>query len=297
VVGVDQSDVGVRGDDRGVVAALEGEVGSRELSTAGQWGPLGLGPTDDPLGPAHGDPAEPDPGQVADGVHGHLGVVGAGLDAEVAVGALRVQLVSGEVRQPDQGLGSTALDPEPVGAVLFEERGAEAEREGQAGRGQTDGLARVIRRRVVVTRRGPVLARTLALGHPGRGRRPLLEQRHEVLARVGDDVEGGEVQPVLHGGDDPGLVLPVERVAQRTGRHTARGLGVTSLRQHPARDTGAEAHHSGAGRAQQSTAAEPALLRPGPDPAVGQGLGGRPRGLWLGRGRVAHQASIRAPRR
>ena len=54
------------------------------------------------LRPADRDPAEADADQVADGVHGDLRVVRAGLDADVAVAARRVQVVRRETRQVDQ---------------------------------------------------------------------------------------------------------------------------------------------------------------------------------------------------
>ena len=51
------------------------------------------------LRPPHGRGAEPHPDQVADGVHGDLRVVGARLDAQVAAGQRRVDLVELERRQ------------------------------------------------------------------------------------------------------------------------------------------------------------------------------------------------------
>ena len=66
--------------------------------------------------------AEADPGQVADRVHGHLRVVGAGLDAEVAVGARRVEVVGREVRQRAQRRRLPVGEAEPVLAVVGAEQ-------------------------------------------------------------------------------------------------------------------------------------------------------------------------------
>ena len=143
-------------------------------------------------------------------MHGDLRVVGAGLHAEVAVAARRVELVGGEVREPFQGSGSAVREPEPVAPVaVAEEPGTEAERQREPGGGQPAGLAGVARRGVV--RRVLAVADRLPGGHR-RGRRgPAFEQGDQLGPVLGGDVERGEVQPVLGGGDDPGLVLPVER--------------------------------------------------------------------------------------
>ncbi len=55
-----------------------------------------------------------DPGQVADGVHRDLRVVGAGLDHDVAVGARVLQVVAREVGQRDERVGQPVGQPEAV---------------------------------------------------------------------------------------------------------------------------------------------------------------------------------------
>ncbi len=95
-------------------------------------------------------PAEGDPGQVADRVHRDLRIVGAGLDAQVAVGPGRVEVVGREVRQPlaaPRAAGRRARSG-PC-RLVAEQRGPEAEGDGQPGRRQPDRLAGVVRRRVV----------------------------------------------------------------------------------------------------------------------------------------------------
>ena len=176
-------------------------------------GRRGRGPAEPELRPPHGDGAEPDPGQVADRVHRHLRVVGAGLDAEVAVRAELVEVVAREVRQLLERRGTPVGQPEPVLAVLVDEqRRPEAERDRQPGRRQTDRLAGVVGRQVVgaverTDRSGGAAAR-----HPLGGVGPRLQQLDQVLARRRRDVERREVQPVLGRGGDPGLVGAPERV-------------------------------------------------------------------------------------
>jgi hypothetical protein len=69
--------------------------------------------------------------EVADGVHRHLRVVGAGLDAQVAAAAVGVERVAGEVREVHQGLGALARQAEPGLAVLLEQRRPESDGQGQ----------------------------------------------------------------------------------------------------------------------------------------------------------------------
>lgn len=57
------------------------------------------------LRPADRDPAEADAGEVADGVHRDLGVVGTCLDAQVSSAACGVEIIAGELRQLDQRSG------------------------------------------------------------------------------------------------------------------------------------------------------------------------------------------------
>jgi hypothetical protein len=65
-------------------------------------------------------PAEREPGEVAYRVDGHLRVISTRLDAEVAIGFLRVQLVCGELGQALQRSGLPMGQPEPALAVLAE---------------------------------------------------------------------------------------------------------------------------------------------------------------------------------
>ena len=76
------------------------------------------------------DLAEADAGKVADGVDGHLGIVGAGLDHDVAAGAAGLEVVAREVRQVDQCPGPPPLEPEAGLAVLLEQRRRRSRRSG-----------------------------------------------------------------------------------------------------------------------------------------------------------------------
>ena len=96
------------------------------------------------LGPAHRHRAAADPGQVADRVEGDLGIVGAGLDADVAAAFERGQLVAGQRRDRLQRRRALRRQPEPA---AFEQAGAEAEGDGQVGGQQADRLAGVVGRR------------------------------------------------------------------------------------------------------------------------------------------------------
>ena len=77
---------------------------------------------------------------------------------------------------------------------------------------KSDGFARVLRRCALDV---VGLARRLPSRHRGRRRRPRLEQIDEIAAAVGRHVERREVQPILSGCDDPGLMQAVERNAPR----------------------------------------------------------------------------------
>ena len=84
---------------RGVVLRAAGRRGAAEAE----------------LRPAHHDDAAADPGQVADRVEGDLRVVGAGLDAEVAAAALRVELVAGQAAAGRRSAaGRSPPRPKPV---------------------------------------------------------------------------------------------------------------------------------------------------------------------------------------
>lgn len=200
------------------------------------------------LRPADRGAAHADPGQVADGVHRHLRVVRAGLDAQVAAAAGRVQVVAGEPGQIDERVGPLVLQAEPP---LGEQRGTEADRQRQPGRFETQRLARVVRRGLGQAAVRPVADRVTGR-HPLGGPGPLLEQRDEFGPVLRGHVERGEVQPVLDGGGDSGLVRTVERHRRATVR--GRDLCVVGTD----RGDGTSGRH----RAQCESGAAPAEQRP-----------------------------------
>src|SRR5581483_5138527 len=151
------------------------------------------------LRPAHRHLPATDAGEVADGVEGDLRVVGAGLDGEIAVRPLGLELVAGKARERTQGLRTRE-------AEALEERGAEAERQRQARGTQADCLAGVDRRAERVGR----LAHALAGAHPGGRVRPGPEQFAELRRPRVENVERGEVEALLRRRRDPRLVLPVK---------------------------------------------------------------------------------------
>ena len=118
--------------------------------------------------------------------------------------------------------GRRAASPKRSLPSFLEQAGPEAERDGQPSRRQPEGLAGVLRRGDVRAVDGAELADVAALGHLGRGVGPRLQQRDEVVARLGGHVEGGEVQAVLRGGDDARLVVAVELDARRRARRARR---------------------------------------------------------------------------
>ena len=103
------------------------------------------------------------PGQVADRVEGDLGIVRAGLHAEVAAAFFSVQLVGGQRRDLAQRRRPLAGEAEPA---LGEETGAEAEGDGQSRSQEADRLAGVFGRRQLL---GVDIADHLAGGHFSRG--------------------------------------------------------------------------------------------------------------------------------
>ena len=96
--------------------------------------------------------------------------------------------------------------------------GPEAEGDRQPARRQPDRLAGVVGRQVRGALDRADGAGRLAGGHPLGRLGPLLQQRDQLVAVVGGDVERREVQPVLGRGDDAGLVLAAEGVRRRPGR-------------------------------------------------------------------------------
>ncbi len=158
--------------------------------------------------------AEPDPREVADRVHGDLRVVGAGLDAQVAVAAARGRgCRPGSAAARAATAGCRSSRPNRSLPSFSNRRRPEAEGEGQPGRrcrpraspvslgGASYGVGQCSRRPS-----SPAVICRAAAVHS-------LQQRDQRLARVGGDVEGGEVQPVLRGRGDAGLVR-----ARGTGR-------------------------------------------------------------------------------
>jgi len=144
-------------------------------------------------------------------VHGDLRVVGTGLDADVATADLRAQGVSEEGRQVLECLGFAAGQAEPVLAGRAGEHPRpETDRDRQAAGRQIECLTGVLRRRLRYVRDRAALAGRFAASHPPSRHGPCLQQRPQFFAVCGVDVEGREVQAVLGGGDDPGLMRTVE---------------------------------------------------------------------------------------
>jgi len=99
------------------------------------------------LRPAQRRRPERDAGQVADRVHGDLGIVGAGLHAQVAVGSLWRQGIAAEVWKFDERGRPTIPQAEPGLALrVGEQRRAEPERDGQSRSRQAESLTGVVRR-------------------------------------------------------------------------------------------------------------------------------------------------------
>ena len=212
------------------------------------------------LGPAHRDGAEPDPGQVADRVHGDLRVVGAGLDAQVAVAARRgrgCRPGSAAARgaaagcrsaSPNRSLPSFSnrVGPNPkvrVRPAAFSPRASPV----SVG-GASYGV-------------GGVLADRAARRHLARGRRSSsLQQRDQLVAGVGGDVEGGEVQPVLGGRGDAGLVRAVERVRRLVDARRRLLVRLLSVGE-PAHPGRADRERTRAGGSEEPPAGERARWR------------------------------------
>jgi hypothetical protein len=136
-----------------------------------------------------------------------LRIVGAGLDAEISVRLVRVELVEREVRDVGQ-LGR----PLRRQADLVEQRGAEPERQRQARRGEPGRLAGVGRRPSgIFVRR----AQRLAGDQGRRRRRPRSQQVVEVALARTDEVERREAQVGLLRGEDACLVGAMEGDGRR----------------------------------------------------------------------------------
>ena len=94
-----------------------------------------------------------------------------------------------------------------------EQRRTEPEGERQPGRREADGLAGVVGRRIVGPGGRSKLSGRLTGHHPLGGHGPGAEQLDQLVTGLGEDVERGEVHPVLRGRDDARLVLAVEGVS------------------------------------------------------------------------------------
>ncbi len=132
------------------------------------------------------------------------------------------RLSAGKCGSSRSAVGLPVREPEAVLAVLLEQGRAEAEGQRQARRrsGRGPRRCRSAGRRTAWAAPSPTGAP--AVISRGRGR-PLLQQRDQLVAGVGGDVEGGEVQPVLGRGGDAGLVRAVEGVGA-PGRPRRRRL-------------------------------------------------------------------------
>ena len=210
---------GVLGEDVGG-AVLEPEEVARRLLLDGR--PRGAAEAH--LRPADARAPEGDPAQVAHGVHGDLRIVGARLDAEVAVAPLGLQVVAEEGREPLEpgrapvrrcrtgrrrrsrtGRAEAEGDRQPVGAT------------GRAPRPCRPAAPRGRRRRHRSrSRRGPASCARRHTTSPAaapRARRGRVRRHH---------VERREVQVVLHRRRDARLVRAEERVRRRgCRRHSA----------------------------------------------------------------------------
>ena len=136
---------------------------------------------------------------------GDLRVVGARLDHEVATAARRVELIALEPRKVDERGG-------PAGGQTGtrEEAGTEAEGQGETGGRQRQRLAGVLRRCVEHRGRGAALDGLQPARHPLGGGGPAAQHPHDRRPVARPQVEGGHVEPVLHGAGDAGLMVAAE---------------------------------------------------------------------------------------
>ncbi len=169
--------------------------------------------------------------------------------------------------------GWSAGETEPVLALGAEQRGTEAECDGQSCRRQTDGLTGVVRGCAVRSGGRSHLAGAEPAGHPLGGLGPVLQQLDQIGPRACGHVECGEVQPVLHRGDDAGLALPIEGVGTcaRVGLTLCRGVltGQRKTARRPGRNSG----QADACSAEQPSARHGGSFGPTPL-APGRALGG-----------------------
>ncbi len=145
-----------------VGSVLEAEQVSRRGLLAGGR----RGAAEPELGVAHRDGPEADPRQVADRVHGHLRVVGAGLHDDVAAAASRVQRLVRELRQGRPAGRASAGDSEAVLAVLDEEARPEPDGQRQLRGRQPQRFAGIRRRRIGIEPDRTVVDGLVPGGHP-----------------------------------------------------------------------------------------------------------------------------------
>ena len=184
----------------------------------------------------------PDPGECADGVIGHLRVVGARLHGQVATGERGLEAPGGQAQLAQQGR-SARCESECVG----EESGAEADGHRQGGGVEVESLAGVAADGIHALRFD--LADRLSL-HELRDRgRPEGEEHLQVLCRDAGEVERHEDAVALHGRADAGLFCgSVERVgrgqvddvagvlvSRGTTQREARGAAAGRTGEQPAR--------------------------------------------------------------
>ena len=198
------------------------------------------------------DGAEGDPGEVADRVHGDLRVVGAGLDAEVAVAARRVEVVGREVRQLAGAPGLAVGEAEAVLAVLLGTGVGPKPKVRVSPRGGRPSASPVSAGGASYGVGGADPPTGSPRGHLRGGRVHAWSSATRSSRGSRGDVERREVQPVLRRGDDAGLVPAVEGVARLGGRcgrslaPSARGDGEPADAGRPDRE------RSGAGDAEES---------------------------------------------
>lgn len=199
---------GVVGEDVGRAVLEAEEVARRRLAGRGT-----RGLTESELRPAQARPPERDAAEVADRVNRDLGVVGTGLDAQVAVRRRGIEVVPEEGRKPLETGWPLGGETVAIAVLVLEQSRTEPEREGQARGGEPQRLPRVIRGRFGGTVHRAARTHLQALRHPRRGVRPVLQQGDEVVpVGAGHHVEAREVQVVLHGRRDARLVRAEELV-------------------------------------------------------------------------------------
>ena len=132
-----------------------------------------------------------------------LGIVRAGLDAQVAARAGRVELVARERGQRAQAGGPALLQPEAL-----EDARPEADGDREPPRAEADGLAGVGGRHLGRALDG---ARRLPGGHPPRRVGPRAQELAQIRGALGGEVERAEHEPRLRGRRHAGLMRALER--------------------------------------------------------------------------------------